>query len=505
MSTGKGTPLDCIDRVDAWVLTELASLNRDILARRRPPGDLGAELARSVLASLPPPESLTARQAQLLVVLLGLVGASLSRHYQEQDRNRRAAPERAFDPYLVGAEATPFLAYFARLADRTGTGHCHRDSYAALTRWNVPTTEVWWAGERVAVLAGLFGDGVVRTYTGTADERRFFELIKVSEAVEHAINTALMPLSDATLDAGHPEALDRVRLAAALLGELRGLNVHFGALPPGEGLRADYFMDVFRQYAAHWTIGDIPPSGAADPEAIARDCLLGISTPDYEAHTKRIFPALLGGEREMLARLMERPPVPETALRSLGLDAVTLAQMSPAQLRQTVGRRPVLAALYLLLVAHARMSGVHLKIAKKYLFAPQRQREAAGLGDPTVVSNRAGTTGMDEQYLEELTRARHRHPLACLRVLGGNELESVAGLGPVRAASPGPGGLVRFAGPGVAGGVEFGVGGGRLGDWLPPPGQSPESAAGSGAGGTAGTFMTGAGDDGRICSGRSYS
>jgi hypothetical protein len=502
MPTGEGTLLDCVDRVNVWVLTELAGLNRDILARRRPPGDLGAELARSVLARLPAPESLTARQAQRLVVLLGLVGASVSRHYQEQDRSHRTAPERAFHPYLAGAEATPFLAYFARLADRTGTGHCHRDSYAALTRWNVPTVEVWWAGERIAVLAGIFGDGVVRTYTGTADERRFFELIKTSEAVEHAINAALMPLSDGTLEVRHPEALDRVRLAAALLGELRGLNVHFGSLPPADGMRADYFMDVFRQYAAHWTPGDIPPSGAADPEAIARDCLLGISTPDYEAHTRRIFPALLGGEREMLTRLMERPPVPEIALRSLGLDALTLARMSPAQLRETVGRHPVLAALYLLLVAHARMSGVHLKIAKKYLFAPQRQREAAGLGDPSVVSNRTGTTGMDERYLEELTRARHRHPLASLRVLGGNDLESVAGLGPVRAASPGLGGLVRFTGPGAG----PGIGDGRLGDWLPPPGQSPQSRApGDGTGGAAGVIITGADDDGRICSGGSYS
>ncbi|HEY5989830.1 MAG TPA: hypothetical protein VIV12_26120, partial [Streptosporangiaceae bacterium] len=132
----------------------------------------------------------------------------------------------------------------------------------------------------------------------------------------------------------------------------------------------------------HWTLGDIPPSGALDPEAIARDCLLGVRTPRYDAHTKRIFPALLDTERELLTRLMERPSLPDTALRSLGLDAFTLAEMSPAQLRETVGRHPVLAALYLLLIAHARMSGVHLKIAKKYLFAPQRRREIVGLGDP---------------------------------------------------------------------------------------------------------------------------
>jgi hypothetical protein len=498
MLTG-GALLQCIDRVNAWVLTDLASLNQAILTRRRPPGDLGLELARSALADLPPPEFLSPEQAQQLVVLLGLAGASLSRHYQELGPGQRATPEAAFDPCPVGGEAIPFLAYFRRLADRTGTGHCYRDSYAALTRWNLPATEVWWAGERIAVLTGVFGDGLVRTYTGTADERRFFELIKVSETIERAVNTALMPLSDATLDARHPEALDRVGLAVVLLEELRRLNAHFAALPPEQSLQADYFMDVFRQYAAHWTLGDVPPSGAADPEAIARDYLLGIRTPGYEEHTIRIFPALLGSERELLTRLMQRPSLPEIALWSLGLDAVALARMSPAQLREVVGRHPVLAALYLLLVAHARMSGVHLKIAKKYLFAPQRKREAAGLGDPGVVSNRRGTTGMEERHLDELTRARHRHVLACLHALGGTELALMAGLARVRAAAPGPGGLIRFSGPDT--------GHDRPGQWLPRPRGSPGGHdARPGQGGAAvGITTTGAGDDGRITSGRPYS
>jgi hypothetical protein len=483
MPTDDGALPEHVDRVNAWVMTELVNLNQDILAKRSTLRELGAEFARSILPDLPAPESLPVLQAQQMVVLLGLVGASLSRHYQEADRSHRATPERAFDPYRAGAEAEPFLVYFGRLADQTGTGHCHRDSYAALTRWNVPTTEVWWAGERIAVLDGVFGDGLVRTYTGTGDERRFFELIKVSEAIELAVNTALMPVSDTTLDVRDPEALDRVRLAAVLLGELRRLNSHFAALPPEDSLRADYFMDVFRQYAAHWTPDDIPPSGALDPEAIARDYLLGAGTPSYEAHTKRIFPALLDAERELLTRLMERPSLPDTALRSLGLDPFTLAEMSTTQLRETVGRYPVLAALYLLLVAHARMSGVHLKIAKKYLFTPQRQREAAGLGDPTVVSNRLGTTGMDEQYLEELTRARHQHVLACLRPLGGNELDSLVELDRVRAASPDLSGLVRFCGPGV--------GQDRPAEWLIHPRESPVSrSAGIGADGPAGRTIT---------------
>src|SRR5947199_7154096 len=105
---------------------------------------------------------------------------------------------------------TPFLAYYARLADRTGTGHCARDSYACLTRWNVPTTEAWWAGERLAVLDGVFDDGLVRTYTGVADESRFFELIKLSETIERAANGLLLPLSDQVIDLHSAEAVLRV-------------------------------------------------------------------------------------------------------------------------------------------------------------------------------------------------------------------------------------------------------------------------------------------------------
>jgi hypothetical protein len=441
-----------VRRVNQWVLMELTRLNQNILAGRCPRDDLGEELTRSVLADLPPPDRLSARQARQLVVLLGLTGASVGRHYQENNRAHVSTPERAFDPFVVGVDGIPFCTYFAMLADRTGTGHCHRDSYASLTRWNVATTEVRWAGQRLATLPGAFDDVLVRTYTGTPGERRFFELIKLSETIESAVNTVLTPLSNGTMDVGDGQVLYRVGLAVELMTHLRRLSLDFTALPPEEGLRPDYFLDVFRQYAVHWRLGDIPPTGALDPQAIARDYLLGAATPSYDAHIRRLYPALLDAEREELTRLVDRPSVPAVVLRSLGLDSATLADQSPDQLRRTVSRHPVLAALYLLLNSHARMSGVHLKIAKKYLFEPQRRREGAGLGDPNVVSNRAGTSGMGEPYLEELTRVRHRHALACMHKVAGNELEVIAGLDRVRADAPTGGGVpVRFLVPGGGG------------------------------------------------------
>jgi hypothetical protein len=418
------------------VLSRLTALNHGILARKYPSDSFGTELAGAVLGDLPAPATFTVEQAQRMVVLLGLAGASLSRHYQEGDATRRGTPERAFDAFPVGRARIPFRAYFGELTSRTGTGHCHRDSYASLVRWNAPTTEVWWSGARLAVLPGVFDDGLVRTYTGAPDERRFFELVKVSETLELAANAVLAPVHETTVDAHDDEARRRILIAAIVLEALRRVNARFAALPPEAGMRPNHFMDVFRQFAVHWTRGDVPPSGALDPEAISRDFILGTITPAYLTHLDRLLPALLTDEREAVGRLRTRPSLPEVVLRQLRVDRSTLLEASRDQLRAMVGRHPVLAALYLLLNAHARVSGVHLLLAKKFLFAPQSHREAGGLGDSGVVSNRRGTTGMDEAFLEELTRERHRHGLAMLRRVGTAELVSVAGIAQVRREAP---------------------------------------------------------------------
>jgi hypothetical protein len=62
-------------------------------------------------------------------------------------------------------------------------------------------------------------------------------------------------------------------------------------------------------------------------------------------------------------------------------------------------------------------------LSKKFLFKPQHRRDDAGLGDRPLVSNRAGTTGMNESFLERLTRARQEHALAPLRVALSGEKE----------------------------------------------------------------------------------
>jgi hypothetical protein len=414
-----------LGQVGTWILDELPRLNRAILTEDAPHRVLIEALRGDLLPGLPGPERLGRAEAKRLLVHLGFAGASVARHFQEHTPAGKNDPERAFDQLTVGDGAVPFRAYFAALADHTGTGHYQRDSYASLVRWNVGSVQVCLGDDTLATLPGVFDDGRIRSYTGTAGEERFFALVKQSEALELAVNGLLEPLggSGTRLDSG--DAVSRVRVAATLLEAMRQLFLRFAALPPEQSMPPDHFMDVFRQFAVHWTPHDIPPSGALDPEALKRDFLLGIAIADYGRHVQRLFPALLTDERATIEALMAQPTLPQRLLASLDVDPATLATAEPADLRRLVGRQPALVDWYRLLAAHARAAGAHLMLSKRFLFKPQNQRDLTGVGDRPLVSNRAGTTGMTEKFLERLTRARREHPLAPLRpVLTGETPEN---------------------------------------------------------------------------------
>lgn len=259
-------------------------------------------------------------------------------------------------------------------------------------RWNVGTVRVRLRGEVVAELPGVFDDGRIRSYTGTPGERRFFLLVKQGEAIELAVNCLLLPLTLDHADLDGENARARVRQATTLLGALRRLFIDFAALPADQTMAADMFMDVFRQFAAHWTPDDIPPSGALDPEALKRDFLLGISEPGYDKLARRLFPALLEQERNEIGTLMCAPTLPRRLLADIGWDESGLRSSDGENLRRLVVRHPALIDWYRLLAMHAQASGAHLMLSKRFLFKPQRQRDEAGLGDRHPVSNRAGTT-----------------------------------------------------------------------------------------------------------------
>jgi hypothetical protein len=402
-------------QVGEWVLEELPRVNRAILAGDAAPGRLAEQAGDVVLPQLPAVSGLSLIEAQRLVVELGFLGASIARHHQEWTAGGKEQPERAFDGLVAGAAATPFREYFAALAERTGTGHCARDSFASLVRWNVGTVRVRLGGETAAVLPGVFDDERIRSYTGTGGEERFFLLVKRGEAVELAVNELIEPLAGDRVSLVSRDAVARIRTATVLLACLRRLFIDFAALPPERGMPADHFLDVFRQFAVHWTLGDVPPSGALDPEALKRDFLLGVGLPGYDRHVRRLFPALLDGEREAVATLMTQPTLPNRLLASLHVDEAALRRAPVADLERLVGRHPALVDWYRLLRMHARAAGAHLMLSKKFLFKPQQRRDLAGLGDKPLVSNRSGTTGMTETFLETLTRARQDHPLAVLR------------------------------------------------------------------------------------------
>jgi hypothetical protein len=229
------------------------------------------------------------------------------------------------------------------------------------------------------------------------------------------VNTLLAPLAAGDVGLASFDGLHRVRQATTLLEALRRLFLEFAEAGPGRGMRPQYFMDVFRQFAAHWVAGDIPPSGALDADAIKRDFLLGTTDEHYLRHVGRVLPALLTAERDDLARCMDRPSLPDRLLAALGTDRHELAAMAPYQLEALATTHPAVTDWHRLLAAHGRAAGAHLMLSKRFLFNPQRRRDEEGLGDEQIVSNRRGTTGMDESILDRLTRLRREHALAPLR------------------------------------------------------------------------------------------
>ena len=430
-----------------WTLTELPRLNREILSGAAPLEALIKAFHRNVLDDLPDPESLSPQDACRVLVVLGLAGSSVARHYQEADLSRKARPQESFDRLRAGPHLLPFLAYFAAAAEASRAGHGDRDTYASLVRWNAPTTEVRMDGEVATAIPGCFPDLRIRTYTDDPGEVRFFGLLKQSEALELAVNEALEPMAEEAIDILAPEAAARALDATRLMGSLIHLNQSFAALPPERGgLRKDYFMDVFRQFAVHWRPGDLPPTGAADPEFLRRDFLLGIGFPDYADHVRHVFPALLAGERAMLERCMHRQPLGKRLLAALGLDPAGLAAVGPDVIREEIHSHPELAVWYLLFAANARFSAVHLQLTEKFLFKPQRARDSSGVGDRPLVSNRRGTTGMEPPLLVRLTRARYAHPLRTLGRIPDDELAAAGGVSP-GAFDPGHRPTVRFVPP----------------------------------------------------------
>lgn len=435
------------ERWNEWALTELPQLNREILSGAAPLEALITAFHREVLRGLPEPESLCAPDARRIIVVLGLAGSSVARHHQEADLSRKARPQQSFDRLRAGPHRLPFLDYFAAAARATGAGHSDRDTYASLVRWNAPTTEVRLDGEVAALVPGCFPDLRIRTYTADLGEISFFALLKQSEALELAVNEALEPMAEGAMDILAPDATARALDATRLMRSLIHLNQSFAAVPPERGgLRSDYFMDVFRQFAVHWRPGDLPPTGAADPEFLRRDFLLGINLPQYGNHARRIFPALLAGERSMLEHCMQRQPLGMRLLAALGLDPTTLATFGPDALRREVHSHPELAVWYMLLAANARFSAVHLHLTEKFLFKPQRARDRSGAGDRPLVSNRRGTTGMEPPLLVQLTRARLAHPLRPLGRIPDHELAAACGMGPT-GSDPDTRPTVRFIPP----------------------------------------------------------
>ncbi|HVQ44478.1 MAG TPA: hypothetical protein VMT30_05935 [Candidatus Saccharimonadia bacterium] len=436
--TAKATPIS----MPAWLgalqgeARRAATLNRHILAGHVASTTFSRELVRA-LALVPDPGSFNPVEAKQAVTLLGLLGAGALRHDQERRDTFDQDPGWLLDIMRVGNGSYTFREYLGAVADRTGTGHTDRDTFASLVRWNVPTATVRWEGQPVLELPGVFGDNSTRTYTDDPNdpgapnpsEVAFFELLKLCEALEAYANQQLMQLVSGKLTPASPEGLEAAYRTATMLDGIRALMAAYMRLKGKRALKPRHFMDVVRQFAPHWSQGDIPTTGAQDPESMKRVKILGIAYPGYNHGIVRLFPSLLEHERAEIEALLNNQPLLDVLLEATGVSLAELAHYTPAQKHAFLSDHPEIAAGCQIMVADGRLALVHNQLTQTYLFNPQRQREAdediraAAEGRPPVsidarvVSNYSGTSKMLEPHLTALAMAR-QDPTGLLRALG---------------------------------------------------------------------------------------
>lgn len=414
-----------IKELHQWSVEQMPPLNNALLAREMSPDEL-VSILQPRLTWSPAPETLRPAQVKQLIVLLGWWGSSLARHRQENQPQLLHTPHRCFEPLTVGTPSVPFIEYFHRLARRVG--HPRRVCLASMIRWNLPPTRVRWQGETVYTMPSAFDDGRTITFTDTVGELRFLELLKKCESVEVFANRFIRLVHDQEVAFDSPDALDALRSATTLLAVVRALMQEFGTTPPPEGLDIDHFLDVQRQFGVHWEVGDVPASAAQDTEFLKRDLIFGLEFPDYHRHVRRMYPALLDTEQQALTALMARRPLPLMLLDECGLTREALAAMPAQELLSTAHRHPQLVACHELLRTSAKLAGTHLRLIMKFLFKPMKVRAAAGTPDSALVTNYAGTTGMVERHLTDVTNARKTSPLADFDRLDRSELRAAAGL-----------------------------------------------------------------------------
>jgi hypothetical protein len=416
--------------LDQWAFVELPRLNNRVLAGHCSVNEL-IEALNGTLAQFPHHENISEAQARQLLVHLGIWGTSVTRHHQEAyPGEARLRPDSGLSLLFVGSSRTPFREYFRELVKLSGTGHPERDAYASLVRWNTPKVRTYWKDRQIAELGSEFDDGRIRTYTNTIGEQLILELFKKCETLEKAANDSLILLYEADAVTASNDGLEKLRIAAVMLAGVRRVLRDFFAGDHRGRLTEAHFLDVFRQFAIHWDPDDIAPSGTQDIEFLKRDFILGISVPGYGEKIRRFYPGLLAEECEELEVAMRRPALPTAFLDSVGLSPSRLNIMSKSELAQTLRIHPALAGLYYVLRANARVSSVHLSLAKNYLFKPMRRRNSEGFMDKAVVSNNYGINGHAETALERLVEGRKEHPLRRLGEFSDQEILDLTGVHP---------------------------------------------------------------------------
>lgn len=420
----KPRPFDVVGLSD-WMRERLHPANRRVLAGEMTGWELVDRVNAEAFSGLPSVDDVPHDERWALIATTTMIASCAERHVQQDQRRVDPDAPLRYGEGLARLQAgrEPFLRWLDDLAERLQ--HPRRDSFTTFIELNGRCAEVCCprTGEPVYRIGSLFEDGRLNTFSGDPAEQAFINLLKPSVALQGAANEQLDPIhrGEVALDSG--DALVRTLTAAAWMYAMRDLMNDFMR---ESGMRADFFLDIFRQYAVRWSIGPggTPASASQDRCSLLRDVMIFDDLvparedfPGFHAHVRHYYPLILGPAAVRLEAAMGRPSLESRLREALGGDLGALAAAPEAEREALVRRSPWLAGYLELYRAQADNSRAHYASIMKYLYHPKRKRDE--LGDPrervVVVPNDRGSSGLAPMgALRWLNTARTQHPLVLL-------------------------------------------------------------------------------------------
>jgi hypothetical protein len=329
--------------------------------------------------------------ARVVIQLLGFMVSSAEKHYQA----RGAAKGQALSLLLMAEQALLCLTGIA--------GHPPRDS--AYTYW------VWNA------------DDIPLTFTGSAQEIKFNQVINQSDRSFKEASKLLRPISNWEVSLDSEQAAVLLEEAALKMGCLRdefmSLMRHKNGPGSERALEPMFFMTEMRLYLVGYPVGGREWEGVSAANLASQmsiDYLIGTTDQEYFEHVKGRFEYFSEEERAALQSDMAGDSVLTVFLQTMGAPHTAFEEGGESILKTVVNCQSLewqrsLSQYKALVKAAGHLTASHWSLIDNYLLKPSKQLSNTEHAHLTV-DPETGTSGMSMADVVRIREMRRNHAIA---------------------------------------------------------------------------------------------